>query len=90
MRRPSGLSVALDGSLSVQDLIHVWGRYQGCSKSDFVSELSKICFDSSGTRRFLLSPDGARNTWVNVGLTLVPSSPQRLRLVSLTLLIGML
>ena len=49
-RRDSGLEVAPDGSLSVQD--------QGLSHSDLVSGLSKNCFDSSARHALTL-----RLTW---------------------------
>ena len=76
-KRPAGLRPDADGSLDINEVWSLWGRFHGVSKHHMLQFIAEHTFHSSGHRRFLLRSDHAGRTRVSVAQRQRPFSQKR-------------
>ena len=78
-KRPAGLRPDVDGSLDINEVWSLWGRFHGVTKHHMLQFIAEHAFHASGHRRFLLRSDHEGRTWVSVAQSLRPFSQKRHR-----------
>ena len=76
-KRPEGLHSDFDGSLDIDEVWRLWGRFHGVTKHHMLQFIAEHAFSSAGHRRFLLRSDHEGRTWVSVTRSLRRFSKRR-------------
>ena len=76
-KRPAGLRPDVDGSLDINEVWSLWGRFHGVTKHHMLQFIAEHAFNAAGHRRFLLRSDHEGRTWVSVAQSLRRFSQRR-------------